>query len=161
MSAAASPRPIRGRHVLMGVLGFFALVIGVDSLFVVWAVDSFPGEVSATAYEDGLAYNRAIARRRAQAGLGWTATVVQGAQPGAVRVRMTDAADRPLEGLRVSAAFVRPATGSGARRSDLRAAGPGEYAGGPALAPGAWDVAVSATDSSGRTFEARRRLVWR
>lgn len=157
----AGRRPITGRHVLFGVLGFFALVVGVDSLFVVWAVESFPGEVSARAYEDGLAYNRAIAARRDQASLGWTAKVAQGARPGDIRVRILDARGAPLDGLAVKAAFVRPATDAGARSAPLNVAAPGDYAGGPALAPGAWDLTLTATDAGGRRFEARRRLVWR
>ena len=160
-SAAKTAGPVRGRHVLMAVAGFFALVIGLDSLFVVWAVGSFPGEISERPYEDGLAFNRTLEARRAQAALGWTAKVVQGARPGEISVRFADAAGAPLKELRVKAAFARPATQAGARSTTLRMQEAGTYAGGPTLAPGAWDLTLTAVDERGRGFEARRRLVWR
>lgn len=160
-AAAAPGFTVKGRHVLMAVVGFFVVVIGLDSLFVVWAVQSFPGEVSSRAYEDGLAYNQTLKTRRAQAALGWSTKVSQGGAPGRVGVSFTDAAGTPIEGLRVTAKFVRPTTDAGAREAALRAAAPGLYEGGPELAPGAWDLTLTAVDADGRSFEARRRLVWR
>ncbi|HYE44111.1 MAG TPA: FixH family protein, partial [Caulobacteraceae bacterium] len=99
MSAQAKvPFTVKGRHVLFGVVGFFAVVIALDSLFVTWAVQTFPGEVSTRAYEDGLAYNRTLAARQEQKALGWTAKVLQGAQPGAVRVAFAGPSGETLDG---------------------------------------------------------------
>lgn len=158
---AAAPKMITGRHVLIAVVAFFVVVVGLDSLFTVWAVQTFPGEVSPRAYEDGLAYNRILAERRAEAALGWSSKVTQGSQPGQVTVRFTDADGKPIEGLTVQADFHRPATQTGARSARLRSAVAGDYAGGPALADGAWDLTLTAADAQGREFQARRRLVWR
>ncbi len=152
---------ITGRHVLFAVVAFFVVVIGLDTLFTVWAVRTFPGEVSPRAYEDGLAYNRILAERRAERALGWRTRVTQGSAPGRVTARFVDAAGKPIEGLTVKAAFTRPATQSGSRTAMLTAALAGEYAGGPALADGAWDLTLTASDAQGREFQARRRLVWR
>lgn len=161
-AAVRQPFTVKGRHVLFGVLGFFTVVVGLDSLFVVWAVQTFPGEVSSRAYEDGLAYNQAIAARKAQASLGWTAKVAQGARPGEVSVALSDAAGKPIEGLAVAARFTRPATEEGALTTTLRASTtPGTYAGAGSAEPGAWDLHLTATDRDGRRFEAERRLVWR
>ncbi|MBX7248634.1 MAG: FixH family protein [Caulobacteraceae bacterium] len=160
-SAVRIARPLTGRHVLIGVVGFFAVVVGLDSLFTVWAVQTFPGEVSPHAYEDGLAYNRAIAARRTQARLGWRARVTQAGRPGAIVAAFEDAAGRPLEGLAVKAAFTRPATEAGARVITLKPDAAGAYAGTAALGGGAWDLTLTATDRQGRRFEAQRRLVWR
>jgi nitrogen fixation protein FixH len=158
---AAAPRVITGRHVLIAVVAFFVVVVGLDALFTVWAVRTFPGEVSPRAYEDGLAYNRILAERRAEAALGWTSKVTQGARPGQITVRFTDGSGKPIEGLTVKADFNRPATQAGARTARLASAVAGEYAGGPALAEGAWDLTLTAADAQGREFQARRRLVWR
>ena len=68
MSAAHTTRTafrLTGWHVLAIVTGFFALVTAVDIGFVVMAVRTFPGEVSSTPYEDGLAYDRSLAQLRA------------------------------------------------------------------------------------------------
>ena len=160
-SPAATPKVITGRHVLIAVVAFFVVVVGLDSLFTVWALQTFPGEVSPRAYEDGLAYNRILAERRAEAALGWSSKVTQGSQPGQVTVRFVDAGGKPIEGLTVRADFNRPATQTGARSARLTSAVAGEYAGGPALAGGAWDLTLTASDAQGREFQARRRLVWR
>lgn len=152
---------ITGRHVLIAVVAFFLVVIGLNTLFTVWAVQTFPGEVSPRAYEDGLAYNRILAERRAEAALGWSTRVTQGPRPGDVTVRFIDAGGKPIEGLTVKAAFTRPATRSGARAAKLTSVSVGEYTGGPALEYGAWDLTLTASDANGRAFQARRRLVWR
>jgi len=161
MTAHAAPKPITGKHVLWGVILFFAVVIGLDTLFTVWAVRSFPGEVSETAYEDGLKYNRTIEARQAQAALGWTAEVEAGEQPGAVRVRLAGPNGVGLEGLRVSARLERPATAAETHALTLRQVAPGLYEGAVAAGRGAWDLAIVARDARGNRFEAERRLVWR
>ncbi len=161
IAASSTPRPLTGRHVALGVAGFFAVVIGLDALFVTWAVQTFPGEVSERAYEDGLAYNQTLAERRAQESLGWTAQVRQGAVPGQVTASFSDAEGATLAGLTVQAALTRPATDAGAATVALRAVQPGVYAGATPLQAGAWDLKLTARDGRGRTFEATRRLVWR
>ncbi|MBS0332957.1 MAG: FixH family protein, partial [Proteobacteria bacterium] len=66
--AAAEPTGfrLRGWHVLAMVVGFFTVVIAVDTSFAVMAYRTHPGEVSVTPYEDGLIYNRKLAQLRAQ-----------------------------------------------------------------------------------------------
>jgi nitrogen fixation protein FixH len=157
----ADPKVITGRHVLIAVVAFFVVVVGLDTLFTVWALRTFPGEVSPRAYEDGLAYNRILAERRAEAALGWTVKVTQGSRPGAISVRFLDAGGKPVPGLRVTALFARPATLTGSQTVTLAADGPDAYSGGPALADGAWDLTLTAAEPNGHDFQARRRLVWR
>jgi len=152
---------VRGWHVLTGVVAFFAVVIGLDALFVFWAVDSFPGEVSGRAYEDGIAYDRTLAARRAQTRLGWTARVTQGNSPGQITADISGPDGDRLKGLTVKATFVRPATDHGRMIVDLRPEPGGLYRGGARLGDGAWDLTLTAADARGRTFEAHRRLVWR
>lgn len=160
MSTTRREFRVTGRHVLVGLLGFFGLVIGVDVVFTVLAVRSDPGATSLTAYEDGLAYNATLETRAAQAALGWRATVEQGA-PGVVTVRLTDAEGAPLDGLAVKAALRRPATAAGARTLAFRPVAPGAYRAETTVEVGAWDLDLSARDPSGRSFQAERRLVWR
>ena len=160
-AAVRQPFIVRGRHVLFWVLGFFAVVIGLDALFVTWAVQTYPGEVSSKAYEDGLAYNRTLAERRAEQALGWTASVRQEGAPGAVGATFADAAGRPLERLRVEARFTRPATDDGAVVVAMRAGPDATYRAAPTLGAGAWDLEMTARDAQGHTFRATRRLIWR
>ncbi|HQN51288.1 MAG TPA: FixH family protein, partial [Phenylobacterium sp.] len=57
---------VTGWHVLITVTGFFLLVFAVDFYFVSLAYKTFPGQVSVTPYEDGVAYNRKLAQIAAQ-----------------------------------------------------------------------------------------------
>lgn len=160
MSAGKREFRITGRHVLAGMAAFFGVVIGLDAVFTVLAFRSHPGETSATAYEDGLAYNRMLEARAAQAALGWTATVEAGA-PGVVTVRVADAARRPLERLRVNGVLRRPATDAGAVEVRFQPDGRGGYRAETPAGPGGWDLTLTARDAQGRSFEAERRLLWR
>lgn len=157
-TAAKPPFVIKGWHVLAGVVGFFAAIIGVDAVFVLQALKTYPGEVSVTPYEDGLAYNRRIAQLEAQQQLGWTAGVA--AEPGAVLVRLRDREGAPLTGLRLAGKLQRPATETGARALAFAERAPGDYAAPAAGAAGAWDLTVAAQDGQGARFEAERRVSW-
>ena len=152
-----APYRVKGWHVGAAVVGFFAVVIGVDAVFVTMALRTYPGEVSSTPYEDGVAFNRRLTREAAQAELGWEA--VAAAKPGAVQIELADRQGRPLAGLSVTARLSRPATEVGAQNLALKEISPGVYAA-PFAADGWWDLTARAADRQGRTFEARRRLSW-
>ncbi len=161
----AAPEPadrgfrIKGWHVFAGVSLFFAVVIAVDVLFTVIAVRTFPGEVSVTPYEDGLLYNKKLARLSEQAKLGWRAA----AEPvgGTVVVRMRDASGGPLVGLTVKGKLQRPATEAGSADLVFQEAAPGIYVAQSGVRSGAWDLTLTAGDRGAKAFEAERRLTWR
>ncbi len=157
---SAEPRfRLTGWHVLAIIVGFFALVIAVDVSFAVSAYRTFPGEVSATPYEDGVAYNRKLAQLAAQGRLGWT-PVATVAADGGVRLEVWDRAGQPVRGLRVSAHMERPATESGRIVPTFREVEPGVYLAQPGRLLGAWDVNLVMTDQDRHSFEAERRLTW-
>lgn len=158
------PRPpfqVTGRHVLIGVAAFFAVIMAVDGAFVALALKSHPGEVAQTPYEDGLAYNRTLAERRKQAQLGWTVAIQARSEAGVIRAQVYDENRVPLQGLRLEGRMTRPATEQGATDLVFSEARPGLYEARTRPRPGAWDVAVAAADAEGRRFEAERRLTWR
>jgi nitrogen fixation protein FixH len=64
---------LTGRHVLGVVVGFFAVIIALNIWFLTLAYRTFPGQVSDTPYEDGLAFNQRLAAQAAQARRGWEA----------------------------------------------------------------------------------------
>lgn len=149
---------ITGWHVLAGVAGFFAVVIAVDVVFTVLAVRTFPGEVSVTPYEDGLLYNRKLAKMDAQAQLGWRAAA--SAEPGRVVLELRDRTGAPLTGLVVAGRLERPATEAGRKPLQFRETAPGVYVAAPGPLSGAWDLTAAARDGAGHSFEAERRLTW-
>lgn len=120
-------RAIRGVHVLWMICGFFAVIIALDSLFVFWALRSFPGEQVKNSYVVGLDYNSEVAQRRAQEKLGWTAEAGLVSDAGQqLVVRMRSAGGEAVTGLRISTSLHVP----GERQSDsidLVELAPGEY----------------------------------
>lgn len=161
MSLPASPAQrsyvVKGWHVGLGVVAFFAVVIGVDAGFLVAAYRSHPGQVAPRPYEAGLIYNAELKRQRAQAALGWRAGAA--AIPAGLEAVMQGADGQPLRGLRVSATLQRPATEHGRMELILRESTPGTYVADHALS-GAWDVRIEAAGGSGPAFVAERRLSW-
>ena len=169
MSPSMSPSPTRataapaggwtltGWHVLGIVVGFFAIIIALNIWFLTLAYRTFPGQVSETPYEDGVAFNSRIARQEAQARLGWTAAAAVG--PGRARVEMRDALGAPLRGLVLTGRLERPATEAG--RTDLRFSetAPGRYEATVPDLSGAWDLSFVAR-GEGHAFEGSRRVTW-
>jgi nitrogen fixation protein FixH len=149
---------LTGWHVLAIVCTFFAVVVAVDVSMAAMAYRTFSGEVAKDSYEAGLAYNRTLAQRRAQAALGWSATIAD--SPGTLRLRVTDRDGRPVPGLVVAAKLERPATESGSVDVKFVESAPGIYDAHPGGLAGAWDVSARAVDRSGRSFEAERRVIW-
>jgi nitrogen fixation protein FixH len=161
MSATAIDRGfrIKGWHVLAAFVAFFAIVIAVDTGFVIMSIRSFPGQVSVTPYEDGLVYDRKLAQLAAQARLGWRATAA--AEPDAVIVEMRDADGHPLKRLALSGKLERPATEAGRLTLQFHETSPGRYVAHPGRLSGTWDLTAVATGPVGERFEAERRLAWR
>ena len=149
---------VKGWHVAVWVSAFFAVVIGVDATFMVLAYRTHPGQVSVTPYEDGLLYNRRIARLEAQEKLGWRAAAE--ATPGLVTMEFRDRAGRPLRGLAIAAMLQRPATDAGAVTLRFAEVAPGRYAAPTGPLHGAWDLTADVRDAAGATFAAERRLTW-
>ncbi len=148
-----------GWHVLAMVVGFFGVVIAVDTGFVIMAYRTFPGEVSSTPYEDGVAYNRTLAQLGAQKRLGWRTAAAAG-PGGLLRVEVRDRTGAPVRGLRLVARLERPATESGRIAPVFHEQAPGDYLANPGRLTGAWDLTVQLHDASALRFTAERRLSW-
>ena len=62
MIAKAKPAGIRGVHVAIMMVAFFAVIIALDTLFITFAIQSHPGEKVRNSYVLGLEYNKELAR---------------------------------------------------------------------------------------------------
>ena len=94
-------------------VGGFLVVIGVNGTLIYFARDTFSGLETASPYERGLDYNKALAAEAAQDRLGWQSQIqISGESDGArsLQVRLTDRDGRPLDGLTVVAYLVRPSS---------------------------------------------------
>lgn len=154
---------ITGRHVLFAVLGFFALVTGVNGIMIYKALTTFGGVETPDAYRKGLAYNQRIAAEEAQADLGWQDEVSLSAQDHALTLLLKDRGGKPVSRAIVTATIGRSATNRFDQSLTLSESSEGHYQAAVSdLGPGAWIVNITASPgaSSGKdtTFAIRRRL---
>jgi nitrogen fixation protein FixH len=154
---------LRGHHVLLGMLAFFAAIIAVNVSFAVIAVRSFPGEDVRRSYLQGLNYNETIAERRAQAALGWRADAVlagNGAD-AAVVVNLRTSTGAPLNEAALSGELRWPADGRRDHALTFTRQGDGRYvAEAGALSPGRWRLRARAADTNGGALDFESELTW-
>lgn len=151
---------ISGKHVLFGIIAFFAVVIGVDATFITLAVQSHPGEQVKNSYVLGLDYNREVKRREAQSELGWSAQA--GLTDGGVFVvRLNEATGEPVTGLKVSARMHVAGQRADGQLLQLTERAPGEYAAQiETLGSAKIEAEISAKYADGPdVFEAQKTLV--
>lgn len=156
-------RELKGWHVLVIVLAFFGVTIGVNFVFVSYALSTFSGEDETQPYLKGLAYNQTLDARAAQAALGWRAEI--GAQRLAggetlVGVRVTSRNGEALSALDMSARLRHPVNSRLDREVKLLARGDGRYdARIDGLPRGQWDIVAVAKTDHGAGFSAMRRVM--
>lgn len=125
-SSPRKERGLTGWHVLLMLLGFFAVVFGVNGIFLVSAIRTYTGVVSVEPYVKGLHYNDRIAAGERQSKLGWHETLSVTAD-GAVLLTLADDGGRPVRGVKLGGTIGRPATNRLDRPLTLVEAEPGQY----------------------------------
>jgi nitrogen fixation protein FixH len=142
-------KEITGRHVLIGLLGFFGIMLLVNGIFVYFALSTFNGLENPNAYRDGLHYNQRIAAAERQAALGWSHRLAVG-EAGRLEVTIRDKAGEPVSGLAVNGDIRRPVGDGPAQPLVFDEVGSGIYAAKPAgLAAGNWIVSLDARGPRG------------
>jgi nitrogen fixation protein FixH len=153
---------IRGKHVLIGVLAMFGVIIAVNLVFVYLAIDTFTGVTRENPYQDGLAYNEVLAEREALRALGWQGDVTfSAAGDGAenITVTLTDRAGAPLSGLTLAGTLRRPTHEGMDQPLTWQETAPGSYSALVTLPRrGNWDLEISAEDGRNPPFEMKTRL---
>jgi nitrogen fixation protein FixH len=162
MTTQDSSQTIRGKHVLLAMLGLFGTVIAVNAVFVTLAISTFTGVTTANPFKEGLAYNQVLAARDAQRDLGWQGEVsfgAAGAGSDRIAVALKDAAGRPLSGLALAGSLRRPTHADIDQTLTWQEVAPGAYEAAVALPErGNWELVVIADDGSNPPFEMRARL---
>jgi len=152
-------REIRGRHVLMALLGFFGLIVAVNGVFIYFAIDSWTGLTTEHAYVKGLAYNETLRAAETQERLGWNAAIDVAEGGEALVVRLTDEKGRALDDLDVSAELLRPTHEGYDREVALDFIGEGRYRTALDLPlEGQWDLRLFARRQGLPTFRVDQRL---
>jgi nitrogen fixation protein FixH len=156
-------RQLTGRKVLLILVGFFAVVIGVNVTMMRLAILTLPGTEVDSAYSASLGYGKEILAARDQSARNWQvdAHLSRDADGAALlQVEARDEGGRPVTGLKFFGTFERPTD----KRADLTVAlaevGIGVYRGRlEAIAPGPWDLVLEGDGSMGRLFLSKNRVM--
>lgn len=149
MPTAARPREFTGKHMLITVVSFFAVVIGVNLTLAWFANSTWSGLIVNNGYVASQSFGKDIERAREQDALGWTAQVFH--DNGKVTVTFADRERKALPGLAVTGDLRRPATDKMDQHLTFTAEG-GTYRAPANLIPGLWELEVDATSSGGQPF---------
>jgi nitrogen fixation protein FixH len=126
------------------------LVVVVNMVLLWFALETFPGTVTANSYERGRKYGQVLERDAAIEALGWRVDVRwQPEHGGAVVARYLDRDGQPVRGLMPRAVITRPLGDASRLDVLLREGESGVYSGNVALPHrGLWDVSVTAETRS-------------
>ena len=164
LSHSSPPRELTGRMVLVGLLAFFAVVVGANGMLVHEALSTFGGVETDSSYRAGQLFERDVAMARAQDAQHWRveASVTPAADGSALLdIVALDGAGLAVAGIAATARFERPTD----RRLDRSVAvsedAPGHFRGSAAISPGQWDLVIELTRQGERQFRSKNRIVLR
>ena len=162
MSVTAMESRLTGKHILLILLGFFAVVGVVNAAFIYFALSTGPGEEKGASYEAGLRYNSILAEERTQNALQWRHQS-QFAQGARLRVSVADTTGTPVAGLAVTGNFGRPASDKADRSLVFKETDAGIYeAALGQIAPGSWVLSFTAEKArpggETATYRVKERL---
>ena len=142
---------LKGWHVLAMLIAFFVLVISVDVSFAIRAYSTFPGEVVAKPYEEGIGFNADIHRRAAAKALGWKASLLDSVSGGRVHLTMSvhDRSGKPVTGLAPHGELTRTVTTQGVQSVTFAEVSPGVYQGSTTALSGLCDLNIKAAARTG------------
>lgn len=143
-------REIKGWHVLAVTVGAFAIVIGVNAVLAVQAVRTFPGLEVENSYVASQSFDR---ERRAQQALGWT--VAADYDGHELMLRILDGHGQPADVRSLSATIGRPTEIAQDQTPEFQSRGGGTFAAPLTLAPGIWNIHLTATAADGTVFRQR------
>lgn len=162
-AAAAQTRVLTGGKVLAMLLAFFGIIIVVNTIMSVLAVETLSGTEVSSAYSASLAYEGEIKAAQRQDARHWNVTVrARRDEAGTVSIRVEarDQRGAPITGLSFDVQLQRPVDKRFDRDATLSETGGGVYAAQLAdVAAGQWDLLIAA-DSDGKSmFQSRNRIV--
>ena len=152
---------IEGRHVFMGLVVFFGVMLLANGVLVYYAVDTFSGGDKANPYSSGLRYNETISAAEQQAALGWQIEAAYDDESGRLMLRFVDKTEKPVVGLKHSATVSRPATDREDRVVDFVEVSQGVYVADVQLAPGLWVFSLASRKGEGGDpiYRLKQRLL--
>jgi nitrogen fixation protein FixH len=153
---------ITGRMVFGLLVGFFAIVIGVNGLMIHEAISTFGGLETESSYRAGQLFEREVEMAKAQDAQHWKVDAkVTTADDGgaALDIGARDAAGLPLAGMDASARFERPTDRRLDRPVAVSEEAPGRFRGRARISSGQWDLVIELSRGGERLFRSRNRIV--
>lgn len=148
MSSSHPARRFTGWHMTATLVAFFAVVIAVNMLMAMVAVQSFGGTVVDNSYVASQRFNGWLAAARTQDRLRWKEEVTVGRARHVV-LRLGDDAGSPVRGGTVKALAQHPLGQAADIALAFHEAAPGRYVSGTVLPPGRWRVRLDIRHAGG------------
>lgn len=156
---AREPQRSAWRFFPAAIIGGMLVVVGVNGGMIYAALHTFPGKAGTDGFDLSNHYNTVIAARERQNALGWTLQVDADASRHPVLV-LADRTGAPLADATLTAVAERPVGAAQTTRMAFQQVAPGSYVGdAPLVAPGQWDLSLTATAGGHEVVVTRRILV--
>lgn len=146
-------RQITGKHVLIGFVSAFGVIIGVNVLLAVSAVKTFPGLEVKNSYIASQTFDD---RKAAQEALGWTVGAHHHA--GILTLSITDDAGEPVRVAKLDATVGRATSVAQDVTPEFRFDG-SAYIAQVELGGGNWNIRMEAIAGDGTPFQQRVVLI--
>jgi nitrogen fixation protein FixH len=149
-------RKLTGRAVLFMFIGFFSVFAIMNAIMVTSAIKTFRGLDADRPYESGIAFEKEMARAKAQNEMNWSVDIKVERNGDVTRVIGTpkDAAGKTLTGLTVNAIFAHPADRKRDTAFILTEQADGTYQGQTTVAPGRWALQFNADRDGKQTWRS-------
>ena len=142
MSQTQTVRPFTGRHMLLIMLGFFAVVLTANMTMVYFASHSWSGLVVKNSYVASQEFNETTDKMMANAAVDVLPALAY--EAGILRVKLQTKAGQAVAAGNVKLALGRPSNESEDKLIDLAVSGSGLYETSQILGPGRWTGTISA-----------------
>ena len=160
-TSVKKPRELTGRAVLFWLVGFFALVFGVNGVLVKAATSTFAGLETGSSYKAGLRFKEEMQSAERQAGLHWKVDgklARDAAGQAVLDIAVRDDKGLAVAGLTGSARLAHPATSRLDHDVALEAVAGGALRGVTAAQPGQWELILDLERGGERVFRSRSRV---
>lgn len=156
MSASTPARPFTGRHMLVLMISFFAVIIGVNVFMAVSSSRTWTGLVVENSYVASQEFQAKLDLQREQAALGWTPEFSYA--PGSLIFVLRDGNGAPLALEGVSIALTRPVGAAEDQVVVPTLQADGRYLAPLTLNAGLWDAQIRALSTPHGAYELHQRF---
>ena len=163
MAATREPKKITGKMVLIWMIAFFGVIIAVNSVFMYFAIYTWPGLTTEDSYKKGVNYNQTLDAAARQSALGWLSTIEIGAGTNTdkpVTIHMTGQANAPLSGLVVTVTIERAVGTHNTQIISMSETAPGIYSGiFKAQEQGRWIAEITAAGPNNASYRMKHQVL--